>query len=176
MATKLLAVKGLSTGRRADDALDGHYALVSQVSRRHLDLPHELAGDRVKGRYEEGAQRVRKLARLVEGRHAYIDIYKGKLVARPDRRVEAHEGPYARAYPRFVVVIEKVSVPPEPPPLLCCLALHDQIEGGDDGIYVFDFVDVSRIAVKVPVELFNDNKGHKPEITLTVLAALWKAP
>ena len=65
----------MPVGRDADDALDRHDALVAEVSGGHLDLPHELPGDRVDRRYVKGAQRIGQLSRLAKRRHAIVDIY-----------------------------------------------------------------------------------------------------
>ena len=55
-----------------------------------------------------------------------------------------------QAYLSFLFVVEEVTVPPEPPPLLRRLALHDEIECSYDRIHVFDLVDVGHIAVQEP--------------------------
>jgi len=133
--------------------LDRHDALVTEVSGGHLDLPHELPRDRVDRGHAKGAQRIGELSRLAKGRHAIVDVDQSEFVSEPDGRVEAHEGPYARAYERLLFIVEEITVPPEPPPQLRRLALHDQIDGGNDGIYVLDLVDVGHIAGEEPEKI-----------------------
>jgi len=65
-------------------------------------------------------------------------------------------------FPGFVIVVEGITVPPEPPPLLCSLALHDQIEGCDDRINVFDLLDISHIAFEEPAKMFHLKEGGEP--------------
>jgi len=50
-------------------------------------------------------------------------------------------------------IVEEVTVPPETPPLLRRLALHDQVDGSDNGIDVLDLVDVGHIATQEPEKI-----------------------